>query len=130
MWPRAIAQLVEVLPHVARLVPVADRFLQNRAVDDETPQRVAAAMEAVAADLRSEMGHVTASHAGILRQLTEQGAAIDEIAADLRVAKAANEAMVARMRRVEKQMRNTMTASILCVLLLVFVVVLLFAFHR
>ncbi len=32
MWPKVIAQLFELLPHVSRLVPMADRFFSSKEV--------------------------------------------------------------------------------------------------
>ena len=35
MWPKALAQLIELAPHIARLLPTADRFLQSKVAGDE-----------------------------------------------------------------------------------------------
>lgn len=34
MWPKAFAQFVELAPHISRLLPLADRFLQSKTVTE------------------------------------------------------------------------------------------------
>jgi septal ring factor EnvC (AmiA/AmiB activator) len=80
MWPKAIAQLVELLPHVARLLPLADRFFSAKAADAEASRT---AMEQMAQGLRGDLGQVTASHAGLYRQLNEQSERLGNVAADV-----------------------------------------------
>jgi septal ring factor EnvC (AmiA/AmiB activator) len=69
MWPRLIAQLVELLPHAARLLPLADNYFATRREADGAQ---AAALAAMAGSLREEIGRVGESFGGVPRQLAEQ----------------------------------------------------------
>ena len=66
MWPKA---LLELAPHLVRLVPAANNFFQNKSAGDEANRK---ALEDIAEGLRGDLGQVTASHAGLYRQLNEQ----------------------------------------------------------
>lgn len=101
MWPKAIAQLVELLPHAARLLPVADKFFQSKTAGEEANRK---AMEAMADGLRGDLGQVTAAHAGLYRQLNEQAERLAEIAAETRAARAAAEAAEARAATLERRL--------------------------
>ena len=92
MWPKALVQLLELAPHVTRLVPVADRYLQQKAANRDASRR---AMEQMAEGLRGDMGQVAdamrgdlrqlaAAQAGVYHQLNEQNEMLGKIAADLR----------------------------------------------
>ena len=49
MWPKALLQLLELVPHFSRLLPMADKFLQSKAtLDDATLKTIG--------DLRGELG--------------------------------------------------------------------------
>ena len=62
MWPKVIAQLVELLPHLSRLVPMADKFLSSKANSEKANE---AAMVAMAEGVRGDLGQVLALHKGI-----------------------------------------------------------------
>ena len=70
MWPK---MLIELLPHLSRLVPMWDKFLSSKAATEKATEE---AMKALAADVRNDLGQVTAAHAGLYRQLQEQSAQI------------------------------------------------------
>jgi hypothetical protein len=38
MWPRLLAQLLELLPHITHLVPLADKYLQSKSGSDQAHQ--------------------------------------------------------------------------------------------
>lgn len=76
MWPKLIAQLVELLPHIARLIPLADTFLASRAISDGASE---AAVAALSEDVRKDLGKVAASHESLYRQLQDQGQKIDDV---------------------------------------------------
>jgi hypothetical protein len=76
MWPKLLAQLFELLPHVSRLIPMADRFFASRAATDRATE---AAMVAMAEGVRGDLGQVTKAHVGLYRQLQEQGILLDEV---------------------------------------------------
>jgi septal ring factor EnvC (AmiA/AmiB activator) len=76
MWPKVLAQLIELLPHVSRLVPMADRFLNSKAAAEKANE---AAFAAMADGVRGDLGQVTAAHAGLYRQLQDQSAQIAQV---------------------------------------------------
>ncbi len=68
MWPKAFAQLIELAPHISRLLPMADRFLQTKTVSDDGSRK---ALEAVAEGWRGDLRQVAVAHAGLHAQTTE-----------------------------------------------------------
>jgi hypothetical protein len=66
MWPKALAQLLELAPHVGRLMPAANRLLNPGAAAEEASRN---SMQQVADGLRGDIGQVTASHDSLSRQL-------------------------------------------------------------
>jgi hypothetical protein len=73
MWPRLISQLIELLPHATRLMPIADNYL---AVRREGAKVQAGALADLADNLRVDVGRVADSYNGLARQITEQKAQI------------------------------------------------------
>jgi hypothetical protein len=69
MWPRLIAQLVELLPHAARLLPMADNYLASRREGDRAQ---AAALAEFADGMRGDIGRVTDTYDALSRQLADQ----------------------------------------------------------
>jgi len=111
MWPKALAQLLELAPHVTRLVPVADRYLQSRAQVRDTQQR---ALEQIADGLRGDLGQLAdgmrgdltqlaAAQAGIYHQLNQQSETLVKIAADMRAARLTSDEIETRMSQIEKR---------------------------
>jgi exonuclease VII large subunit len=104
MWPKAIAQLLELAPHVTRLVPVADRYLQSKAEARESHRR---ALQDLNDSLRGDLSQIAAAHAGLYRQLHEQIKAQTEtltlIAADIHRTRLATEDMEPRLNRIENR---------------------------
>ena len=84
MWPKAFAQLIELAPHISRLLPVADRFLQSKNAADEGSRR---ALEAMAEGLRGDL----AEFAGAQTTLGKQMDALSQ-----KVATAGGDAQAAR----------------------------------
>ena len=103
MWPKALAQLIELLPHAARLLPLADRFLSSKTANEEASRK---AMEQMAEGLRGDLGQVTASHAGLYRQLNEQSVKLDDLAVDVRAARLAADSSDARLAAMERQIKS------------------------
>jgi hypothetical protein len=112
MWPKALAQLLELAPHVTRLVPVADRYLQSKAEVRDSQRR---ALEQMADGLRGDMGHLAegmrgdltqlaAAQAGIYHQLNQQSETLAKIAVDVRTTRLTCDEMDIRMTRIEKRM--------------------------
>ncbi len=126
MWP-ALLQLIELAPHVKRLVPMADRYLQSRAEGRDTERR---AVEQAVDGLRGELAltaermhgdltRVTAAQAGIVEQLTQQSETLESMAAELHAARRASAAVDERMARMETRIQR-LWITLLAGLLLIF----------
>jgi chromosome segregation ATPase len=120
--------LIELVPHVARLVPMADKFFQSKTAGEEANRK---AMDAMAEGLRGDLGQVTASHAGLYRQLNEQSDKLAEISVEARAARDAAQAVEPRIALLERRLDRIagllMVLTVLAVALLVIGAVLL---HR
>ncbi len=81
MWPKVIAQLFELLPHVSRLVPLADRFLNSKVASEKANE----------AALGQVTGQITESHGGLIRQLQDQSARIAGVSEEVKSARVAIE---------------------------------------
>jgi chromosome segregation ATPase len=130
MWPKAISQLIELLPHVSRLLPMADRFLNTKTADAEASR---SAMQQMAEGLRGDLGQVTASHAGLYRQLNEQSEKLSELSSDVATVKRSVESLDPRLTRLEQQnSRLTLLLGLSLVLLagLLVLAVILLLHHR
>jgi len=122
MWPKAIAQLIELLPHMSRLLPLADRFLNSKTADADASRT---AMQQMAEGLRGDLGQVTASHAGLYRQLNEQSERLGNIAADTRSTRLATVSVEVRVTALESRFQKLFYLMSLTVLLLFAVLILL-----
>ena len=100
MWPKVIAQLFELLPHITRLVPMADKYLSSKTASEKANE---AAMAAMADGVRGDLGQVTKAHAGLYRQLQEQSAQISQVGEDVKAARLAVEQREARMITLESK---------------------------
>lgn len=127
MWPKALAQLIELAPHIARLLPTADRYLQARSAGDEATR---AALAKVGEDVRSDISRVTSSHEGIYRQLNEQGERMAQLSEQVNGARAAAEIAEERAGALERRVAisNAMLGVVLPlnVILLALVIYLVF----
>jgi len=126
MWPKALAQLIELAPHAARLLPMADKFFQSKTAGEEANRK---AMEAMAEGLRGDLGQVTSSHAGLYRQLNDQSEKLAEISLEARAARAAAEAVEPRITQLERRLDRIATlllgVTVIAVALLVIDIILL-----
>ena len=127
MWPKALAQLIELAPYIARMLPTADRYMQSRNAADEATR---AALTKVGEDVRSDINRVTASHEGIYRQLNEQSERIAQISEQVNGARAAAEIAEERAGALERRVTisNAMLGVVLPlnVILLALVIYLVF----
>jgi chromosome segregation ATPase len=98
MWPKVIAQLFELLPHISRLLPMADKYLNSKAAAEKANE---AAMVAMAEGVRGDLGQVTKAHAGLYRQLQDQSAQIAEVGEDVKAARTAAEKQDHRIESLE-----------------------------
>lgn len=122
MWPKLFAQLFELLPHLTRLVPIADKYFSSQTA---TEKATAAAMAAMAEGVRGDLGQVTKAHAGLYQQLHEQSAQIGEVSAEVKRMGAALERVTALELQVVALGRWVKLGVSLIVVLLVAVIVLL-----
>lgn len=132
MWPKVIAQLFELLPHIARLVPMADRYLSTKTASEKANE---AAMQAMAEGVRGDLGQVTKAHAGLYRQLQDQSAQIAEISEEVKRARLAVEQHDHRMEALELRMTSLglwvkSGLSLLAVLAIVVIVLLVQLMHQ
>lgn len=100
MWPKALAQLIDLAPHIARLLPSADRFLQNGGVSEDTMQR---ALDRTADDLRGEVRRAITSHESVYRQINEQGQRMALLTEQVDAARAAAESAEDRAAGLERK---------------------------
>jgi hypothetical protein len=107
-----LVQLLELAPHVTRLVPMADRYLQSRAQVRDTQRR---ALEQMADGLRGDLGQLAdrmrgdltqlaAAQAGIYHQLNQQSETLAKIAADMRATRLTSDELDTRLTRIETRM--------------------------
>ncbi len=115
MWPKALSQLIELAPHITRLLPMADRFLLSKTAGEEAARN---AMEQMADGLRGDLGQVTAAHAGLYRQLNDQSEKLSAIASDLTSTKQSAEALESRLATLERQSRSQQTFLLIILLVL------------
>jgi predicted peroxiredoxin len=103
MWPKVFAQLVELLPHISRLVPMADKFFTSKAAAERANE---AAMLAMAEGVRGDLGQVTKAHMGLYRQLQDQSAQITEVGEEVKRSRLSMEQHEHRMEALEKQVAS------------------------
>ena len=53
MWPRLLTQLLELLPHMTRLVPMADKYFASKTAGEKANE---AALAAMAEGVRAILG--------------------------------------------------------------------------
>ena len=118
MWPKA---LLELAPHLVRLVPAANNFFQNKSAGDEANRK---ALEDITEGLRGDLGQVTASHAGLYRQLNEQSEKLALMAADVAASRASMESIEGRLARLQRRYGTT-TKLLIAALVINFVLLLM-----
>ena len=126
MWPKVIAQLFELLPHITRLVPMADKYLSSKTASEKANE---SAMAAMAEGVRGDLGQVTQAHAGLYRQLQDQSAQIAEVSEEIKRTRLSVEQHEHRMLTLESNVTSlgwwVKAGVFLLVVLLVVVIVLL-----
>src|SRR5258707_2892799 len=103
MWPKVFTQLFELLPHITRLVPMADRYFSSKTASEKANE---AAMAAMAEGVRGDLGQVTKAHAGLYRQLQDQSAQIAEVSEDVKRTRLSMEQHEHRMSTLESNMTS------------------------
>jgi hypothetical protein len=132
MWPKVIAQLFELLPHISRLLPLADKFFTSKAAAEKANE---AAMVAMAEGVRGDLGQVTKAHLGLYRQLQDQSAQITAVGEEVKQSRLAMEQHEHRMATLEKSVASfglwlKAGVSLLVVLAVVVIVLLVQLLHR
>ena len=100
MWPKVLAQLFELLPHVSRLVPMADKFFHSKTASEKANE---AALSAMAEGVRGDLGQVTQAHAGIYRQLQDQSAQIAGVGEEVKRARLSVEQHEHKLEALERR---------------------------
>ena len=103
MWPKVLAQLFELLPHLARLVPMADKFFASRTAAEKANE---ASMTAMAEGVRGDLGQLTEAHSGLYRQLQQQSTQLAAVAEDVQRSRQTTEDQAQRMEALEQQMKS------------------------
>lgn len=122
MWPKVIAQLFELLPHISRVVPMADKYFSSKAATDRATE---AAMVAMAEGVRGDLGQVTKAHAGLYQKLQDQSVQIAEVKDEVKRIGTSAERVAALELQVVALGRWVKIGVSLIVVLLVAVIVLM-----
>lgn len=118
MWPRI---LLELLPHLTRLVPAADKFFAGRSASEKAQQE---ALAALAEHVRGGISGVTEEQAGLRRQLQEQSEQIAQVGVEVSRARLGVESVEARVGKLEQALQTAMRLLVVALVLLVVVAVL------
>lgn len=96
MWPKI---LLEVMSHLTRLAPVADKYLTSRGARDEAQE---AALAAFGDQLRSGLARAAESQAGVQQALKAQSEQVTAAAVEVTRVRMALENVEARFVKIEK----------------------------
>ena len=118
MWPK----LLELLPHFARLVPAADKYLNTRSASEKAQET---ALAALADNVRGDLGQFTEEHAGLRLQLQEQSAQVAQVAVEVTRARLGIESTEARITKLERTVLLTVRLLVTALVLLAAVSTLL-----
>jgi hypothetical protein len=119
MWPKI---LIELVPHLTRLVPMADRYLTTRTASEKTQE---AALAALGDQVRRELGRVGEIHVAMQVQMHAQSAQLAEVASDAARARTAAESMEARVAGLDGAAAQTKRLLVAVVVLTTAAIVLL-----
>ncbi len=126
MWPKILMQylpqLVELLPHVSRVVPMADKYLAQRGANDVK-------LDALGDAVRGDLGKVAKAHIALAEQLDAFSVHVSEGAAEAKRAGAAAELALAKAATIERQvagLRTILVAILVVVGVILLLVVLAF----
>lgn len=127
MWPKVLMQLFELLPHVTRLVPMADKYFSQRSATEKANE---ATLMAMAEGVRGDLGQVTKAHAGLYRQLQEQSGQIADLSEEVRRTRTSIEQHDHRMEALDAKLASLgawLKAGVSVIVLLLIVVIWLLA---
>ncbi len=100
--------LFDLLPHLSRLVPMAERFLATRGAREQEEQ---AALSALTATLLPELGRIGEAHAGVQQALGEQAVQVSAVAVEVTRVRLGVEAMEARIGVLERGLEGWQDAA-------------------
>jgi septal ring factor EnvC (AmiA/AmiB activator) len=132
MWPK---MLFELLPHFARLIPMADKYLSTRNASDKAQET---ALAAFAADVRGDLARSTDSQAALRRQMQEHTAHLGEVALDLTRLRMVVEGGEVRIAKMEASMAAVeakatsavkLLAAVLSLLIVAFALLIILVVH-
>jgi chromosome segregation ATPase len=103
MWPKVIAQLFELLPHISRLLPMADKYLSSKTASEKASE---AALIAMSEGVRGDLGQITKAHSGLYRQLQELSAQITESSEEVKRARLSLEQHDHRLAHMEQHIAS------------------------
>jgi hypothetical protein len=131
MWPKVIAQLFELLPHISRLLPMADKYFNQKAAAEKATE---AAMAAMAEGVRGDLGQVTKAHVGLYRQLQDQSAQITAVSEEVKSARVSIEHQASKVESLELKLASLgwwvkIGVSLLVILAAVAIVLLVQILH-
>src|ERR1700734_1994029 len=98
MWPRMLEQLLELLPHLTRMVPLADRYFSSRSATDH-------AHAEDLSTLRTELGGLARSHDRLTAELASQAPKLDHIAQQLDLNRAELVFHAAQLQAITQQLK-------------------------
>ncbi len=126
MWPKLLVQylpqLIELLPHVSRVVPAADKYLAQKGVSDEK-------LDALGESVRGDLGRVAKAHIALAEQLDVFAGSVSEAAAEAKRSRMAAELAQLKVEALGRQLqalRSLVTVCVVAVLLVLALVVLAF----
>ena len=93
-------QLFELLPHISRLVPMADKYFSQKAAAEKANE---AALAAMAEGVRGDLGQVAKAHAGLYRQLQDLSAQVTVVGETAEAARVAASKQDDRVVALERQ---------------------------
>jgi hypothetical protein len=123
--------LFELLPHISRLLPMADKYFNQKAAAEKANE---AAMAAMAEGVRGDLGQVTKAHVGLYRQLQEQSAQITGVSEEVKTTRLSVEQQAKRVEALELTVSSLglwlkIGVSLLVVLAAIAVVLLILLLH-
>lgn len=134
MWPK---MLMELLPHLSRLVPMWDNFLSSKAANEKATETALATIVAASDGMRQSVGEVAAAHATLYRQIQQQGAETKEqIAAleqEMQYARIVTERLEAAVRQIEARVSSQtvwLRGGVLATVLLLAAILVMELMHR
>ena len=155
MWPKALTQLVELAPHITRLLPLADRYFKDKTTGDQTTRQALdshrtalEAQRAAVTDLsdriHADIGAINSAQSTQILALGRQigdlekqfvstlGIQVSDLEknlvstrVDALAAKQATESLQGRLAGIESAAKRTYTLAIVAVALLVAILILI-----